>query len=125
MLDIKDYEKPTTNYTIIDNRIFEYFTSEEFCIICILLRFENEKTINISNNYLSKKLNKDVKTITKIINKFIQDGIISKKEIKKDGKKTNQCYITFHYSKIEAIINQGEEKIITDEDKKYLINSAT
>jgi len=116
MLDIKDYENPTTNYTIIDNRIFKYFKNEELNIICILLRYKNLKTINISNNFLSNQLNKDIKTIAKIINKFIQDGIISKEEIKQDGKKTNQYCITLHYSKITTIINQGEEENPTDEE---------
>lgn len=112
MLDIKDYEEPTNNYTKLDNRLFDYFTSDEISIIWLFTRYRNLPKLNISNHFINKKLKISVNTIAKIINKFIKDGIITKTQL--DNK--NEFEITFYHSKIKAIISQGEDKIITNEE---------
>jgi predicted transcriptional regulator len=107
MLKIEKYQEPTDDFTIIPIFLLksDVFDVYQKIIIQAILQYKNLPTINLSNNFLSKELKLDIRTVQKAINQLITMGVITKEPILNNDKKTNEYLIVLHYSKMMNFCN--------------------
>jgi hypothetical protein len=107
MLKIEKYQEPTDDFIeiptfLLESKVFDVYQK---AIIQTILQYKNLPTINLSNNFLSKELKLDIRTVQKAINQLITMGIITKEPILNNDKKTNKYQIVLHYSKMMKLCN--------------------
>jgi len=107
MLKIEKYQEPTDDFIeiptfLLESKVFDVYQK---AIIQTILQYKNLPTINLSNNFLSKELKLDIRTVQKAINQLITMGIITKEPILNNDKKTNKYQIVLHYSKMMNLCN--------------------